>query len=282
MIGAIAPTAVVTLKPVGAERFSVYGPLTAFGGYRVSGLRGQNNTGTPDTQFDMSADLVQLWNPSNHAITIRTATGTLTNNISTAGPAANGRDQAGAFSAESWLHFYFIWNGTTLATISSTTAPPTGPTLPTGYTHWAYAGAIRLNGSSALIRTRMRGARCWYVNVFLDGGLLDASPVTATQYDLSALVPPNAPRYTLLFRIYSIADAGATLFGALALSDVGTDLDQVVAFLLTQKVASTVEENFGDFAYDLPTNGQSVWAWGSSDNGLIAAIQGYQIPNGDA
>ena len=88
--------------------------------YSVRGLTGTNNSTTPNTQYDFSADAVVLIN-TNGAPIRRVNTGTITNNVSAAGAVANGRDQSGAFSAGSWIHFYFIWNGTTLATVSSAT-----------------------------------------------------------------------------------------------------------------------------------------------------------------
>jgi len=280
MIGAIAPTAVVTLKPVGAERFSVYGPLTAFGGYRVSGLRGQNNTGTPDTQFDMSADLVQLWNPSNHAITIRTATGTLTNNISTAGPAANGRDQAGAFSAESWLHVYFIWNGTTLATISSTTAPPTGPTLPTGYTHWAYAGAVRYNATPLLVATAWRGSTAFYAAPRSQGVLSDGDATTATEVVLAAYMPPNALTARWSMACYLDALATGVYYCSIGLTSGVTGGGNAWVAL---EMASQIDEAalFSRFA-EAPVIGQSVWYLNSA-SGMSSYIyvEGFTMPNGD-
>src|ERR1044072_4542741 len=108
--------------------------MAAFGaGSFVKGASCTNNTGTPDTQFDLNADIVVLRGSDGNSV-VRVAPGSITNNVSTAGPAANGRDQSGAFSASSWVHFYWIWNGTTIATISSTATQATGPTLPSGYT----------------------------------------------------------------------------------------------------------------------------------------------------
>lgn len=166
--------------------------MADLGVQQVIGLVGQNNSSTPNTQFDLDCDAVVLRSAVNGA-TVRFDPGAaLTCNIATAGPAANGRDQAGAFSNSSWLHFYWIWNGSTLASIVSTAAPPTGPVLPTGYTHWAYAGAVYLDGSGNLKRTRLRGSWAYYETGQVTS-LNASTPQTSEQtISVSALVPPNA------------------------------------------------------------------------------------------
>lgn len=164
---------------------------TASGTSRVSGLTGAPNTGTPLTQYDLNATVVQLWQPSTKQILIVVPSGAITNNISTAGPAANGRDQSSAFTASSWIYLYFIYNGATLATISSAAAPATGPTLPSGYTHWAFCGALYLNGSTQIVPLRIRGSKHLYVPpVALPGTTFTATVETAIA--LTTIVPPIA------------------------------------------------------------------------------------------
>ena len=164
---------------------------TASGAYRVQGLTGAPNNGTPLTQYDLNATVVTLWQSSTKQILIVVPAGVITNNISTSGPTANGRDQSSAFSASTWIYLYYIYNGATLATISSASAPATGPTLPSGYTHWAFAGALFLNGSTQIVPLRMRGAKRYYV----PGVALPGSPFTATAetaISLTTLIPPTA------------------------------------------------------------------------------------------
>jgi hypothetical protein len=142
-----------------------------------------------------SAREVKLWNPTSKTIEhVATSVGSLTLNAGTAGPAANGRDQADAFSAGTWLYAYYIWNGTAVATTLSSTAPPTGPTLPSGYTSWAFICALRWNGSSNFLDTYVRGDRVIH-KAMADATLLSGG--TSTSFaDLSAtlatLVPPQA------------------------------------------------------------------------------------------
>ncbi len=184
------------LAPTAAENDSDTSiATTAFVAANIPGMWGsinntsKNNAGTPNTQFDLTADVVVLRNTNNH-IVVRYAPGTITNNVSTAGSTANGRDQAGAFSASSWIHFYWIWNGSTLATLSSAVAPTTGPTLPSGYTHWAYCGAVRFGAGSTMPLIRMRDD--WVFQEARTVPLNNGAATTETSVDISAFVPPNA------------------------------------------------------------------------------------------
>jgi hypothetical protein len=121
---------------------------------RSVNLRG---TWASATTFTFTADVVILAKSDGGGV--RRTAASATCNISTAGPAANGRDQAGAFTANTYVHFYWIWNPTTstLATIASNTGPATGPTLPSGYTYWCYITTLSLNASTQLNRHVVMG-----------------------------------------------------------------------------------------------------------------------------
>lgn len=240
--------------------------------YQVRGLTGANNSGTPFTQYDLAADAVVLWSPSDGSTVLRTATGTITNNISTTGPAANGRDQGSAFSANSWLHFYLIWNGTTLASVSSTAAPPTGPTLPSGYTHWAYAGAVRYDSNPRLVATRMRGTWGWYDAQ--QAALADGRATTETAVSLTALIPTNALTWSGHFRglnqvasnqHYELRVVTGVTWRSLRLTTGGSnDNDQ------GQMTVPNVAQNLYYLYGGDPTGGL----------GLCIDVVGYQVPNG--
>jgi hypothetical protein len=160
---------------------------------RVSGLIGNNNVTTPNTQFDFSAASVTLRNPTTGYTAVLTNTGTITNNILTAGPIANGRDQVGAFSNSSWIHFHFIYNGTTLATISSTSA--TAPTLPAGYSYAAYAHAVYLGSGGLLTKGFIRGS--WFQYETSPGAVNNGNSTGLTSIPVTTMVPPNALQFEL-------------------------------------------------------------------------------------
>jgi hypothetical protein len=164
-----------------------------FGISRVTGLHGANNAGAPNTKMDWSALGVVAQNSSNAIRTTYNPT-LPTTDIGAAGPVVNGRDQAGAFSASSWVHFYAIDGASqTLATLASAVAPPTGPTLPTGYTHWAYLGAVYVVASGNLLQVTARGSKFEYT-----AGLIDVGDTTTINSEfacsIAAAVPPNALR----------------------------------------------------------------------------------------
>lgn len=183
---------------------------TTLGVSRANGLSATNNSGTPNTQFDITASKVALAD-STGAIVVVNSPGTLTNNISTAGPVANGRDQAGAFTDPSFIHFYLIHNGTTYASLSSASA--TAPTLPSGYTYSGYVGAVYFTGG-ALRRTYINGKDV-YIAPFssvLSGG----TATSETAVSVSTVVPANATGFTGQFHITSSSGGGIATFRALS------------------------------------------------------------------
>lgn len=253
----------------------------AVSSYKSVGQDSKNNAGTPNTQFDLDADQVVLFNPSDGTSVVRDNPGAITNNVSTAGPAANGRDQAGAFSASSWIHFYWIWNGSTLATISSATAPSTGPTLPTGYTHWAYAGAVRFNGSSQLVKTQIKGNIAYYEaaqNVLSAGTASSETAITIT-----SVVPPNA----LSFMLFCLLKGAHTVSGAgedTAKLRVVTGVNYVDN--MNQFSDTPGNPNYTTAAPWLPNLSQTLYyiltrgSSGGTAPNFTVDVQAYQLPNG--
>jgi hypothetical protein len=259
-------------------------PLNLNSAPRVVGCNCANNSSTPNTQFDLDADYITLRNPTTgHCVTIANPGAAITNNISTAGPAANGRDQAGAFSNSSWVHFYWIWNGTTLATISSATAPPIGPTLPSGYTHWAYAGAVYLDSGGALRRVYIRDN---VISLAAAAQVLDASAqaTTPTVIDLSEVVPPNAGNIEFTTRITVTATGG----GAAATS-ASYQVLSGSSMIPTPRVISGVASGGGvsTLGFTTPNVGQQLLYTLVDDVGSATSIRqlrlyvvSYTVPNG--
>jgi hypothetical protein len=96
----------------------------------IPAVRGLRATAAIDTStLAVTADYVRLRDPVAGTTVLRTSL-SATLDLTTSGPAVNGRDQSANFSA-TWVHIYAIWSGTTLGTIGSATAPPTGPTTNT-------------------------------------------------------------------------------------------------------------------------------------------------------
>lgn len=261
-------------------------PLGTFGSV---GQTSTNNSTTPNTQFDLIATSVTLRNSSNFTVT-RWNPATITVNISTAGPAANGRDVVGAFSASTWLHFYWIWNGTTLAGTASTTAPPTGPALPTGYTHWGYAGNVYFSASSALIKTRFRGDWAHYEGDNIGGwrALSGGTATTETAVTITAYVPPNALSFLVSAPLSGGGGTGVNCGVAVRLRVI-TGVNYFTSATRAELSGApnvvgvdifsppTVVPNVGQTLYYILVN------TGGSCTGTTAIdIHGYKMPNGGA
>ena len=264
------------LQTNGAAANVSWGTIAALTGtWRSIGQNSFNNTGSPNSIFDMDADVVVLRNSSDEYAVRFNPGAAISNDVSVAGSVANGRDQAAAFTASSWVHFYWIWNGSTLATVSSATAPPTGPTFPSGYTHWCYAGAVYFSAASQLVPTHIKGAMAFYdtAQSALSGG---NSAVEAT-VSLTALIPPNA--------------LSAQLMASISTTSAATEVITVDIRHITGKIFHTLVtaahnglHGGGDSASILiPNMSQSVIyikTAGASNANLAILVQGYGLPNG--
>lgn len=250
-------------------------------GARVMGLTGNVNAATPLIKFDLSASMVTLRNTAGATVT-RYTTGTLTCDLGLAGSTANGRDQAGAFTANSWIHLYFIWNGTTLATIASTSA--TAPTLPSGYTHYCYATSIRWNASSNIIPMYARGAKTLYdltngssVNRVVASG----TATTMTAVNCAGLVPPNAVRGVFSFVLGAgLAGTGAvTMFYRMPGSAI---VGMPVASIQIQVAGqSSLAINTLELALNASQQIEYMLSGAVGSGGGNIDVQGFVVPNGD-
>jgi hypothetical protein len=239
---------------------------TIFGSIGISGF---NNATTPDTKFDISAIGVTLKSSTTTTTITQFNTGSITNDVSVAA-AANGRDQSAAFPSGSWLYLYFIWNGTALATITSLNAPTAGPTLPTGYTHWGFATALKLDAASALLKIRLAGSWAYYqeFQTVLNAG----TSTSEASVSLSAFVPPNG----LAARIWSGLEETSANPGIGHIRWItGLDYSQTRCGGNGEPDSSTiVVPNVGQSLFYLVENG------GGSNKQFTIKVQGFQNPNG--
>jgi hypothetical protein len=249
--------------------------------YASRGLVAQNNVATPNTKFDAAADMVVLRNPTSGAVAVRSSVAAITCDVGVAGPAINGRDQAGAFTASSWIHFYFIWDGTTLATIASASAPPTGPTLPVGYTSWAYIAPVYFSAGSALAAVHVRGNQVSYdaSQLPVNGG----GAVTRTAVSLAAMIPPNAETFGL--SVVGIAVSANGIGQAIAMLTLEV-VSGVTAHTESIQVTTgaSVAVSFPGSFIELPNISQNYYYFLTVTQGsgpaTYNAVTGYKIPNG--
>jgi hypothetical protein len=251
---------------------------------RVQGLLGTPNAATPLTKCDLSADSVTLRNAAGGTVA-RYVTGTITNDLGLAGITANGRDQAAAFPINSWVYEYFIWNGAALATISSLAVPTVGPALPTGYTHWAFATALRWNASSNIIPVRTMGSSTWYdlpdagVNRVLTAGVA----ATMTAVNCSGFVPPIATKGTFSFLV-SLSHSAVSNF-RLDVRPTGAAAAKVRACVASVQVAGALIATQNTFSLPLGASTQIDYLLDIAPSGAGGAyidVTGFTIPNGDA
>ena len=145
----------------------------------------ENNSGTPLSQLDISADEVIMQNSDDKSLKFDVISETV--NIATGG---DGGLDTGSEANSTW---YFIWLiGKTDGTVSSILSlSSTTPTMPSGYTYKALMGAIYNDsgGDFIVIRQEDDVVMIEEVTVLTAGGA--TSP---TQVDISATVPSTAKR----------------------------------------------------------------------------------------
>jgi len=250
--------------------------VTASGTSRALGVDCKNNATTPNSKFDLLAAEWTVRSSAGNVVT-RWNQATVTVDTGLAGPAANGRDQAGAFSASTWLHFYYIYgSGQTDAGIVSTSAPPTGPVLPTNYTHWAYAGAVRFDAGSLLVKTRIKGDTAYYEAAI--GVLNSGSATIETAISLTAAVPPNALTVITKARAqYSDTSANVTMTLAFRYVSGTTYADMNVA----SPAASVNIWNDSEIHFpNLSQNLYYLWNAATGTRNASMSVLGYVLPNG--
>lgn len=252
--------------------------------WSINGLIGVNNSGAPSTKMDFTCNAVTVINSNTHRTKLVWNPGTITCDTGLAGPVANGRDQSGAFPSTAFIHFYYIFNGTTLATICSLTAPLTGPTLPSGYTHWAYIGAISWS-VSALTFTYIRGNQfilATDANVLPNG----TSPSFAS-VSLSSWIPSNASWIELFLDFNGGTGASTGGFGpdtctvAASINDGGTIITQnaVTAASSAARPHNSTMARFANLSQSikyLVTQNSNA----TSGPGLYIYVHSYTMPNG--
>ena len=250
----------------------------------VQGLRGSliSNIGS------FAANGYQL--KSTSTIATLTATSSYSINTQTAGPVANGRDQAAVFASTD-VHFYAITTGgtsTNAAGICSSVAPPTGPTLPAGYSAWAYLASAKYStASSAMLNGwRVAGAR---ISSTAPITIAPTFGTTEVIVSLSSRMPSIASHLSLrLLQVNTATGAGGytNVIYQMGVESSAVNYDRI--FTLSGAGDSTgLAQLIGTpYAMDLPNLGTptiyaaSIIISGSTCTGTIS-LTGYTVPNGD-
>lgn len=151
-------------------------PLVATGnGGSFTNLTIANNSGTPDTQTDVTIGEVVMIDPSTGA-SLRAATASFTINAALNG--AVNRLDTGTLAASTWYYVWAISNGVTTGGLLSLSS--TAPTMPSGYTYQKRIGSVRTDfvaGASSVvtISTGSPGVITWAAH-----GQIVGTPVVFT------------------------------------------------------------------------------------------------------
>lgn len=148
-------------------------------------LIAKNNSGTPNSIMDVTADTVVLMNASNASYVANSVS--ISINIASSG--ANGLD-TGAEAGNTWYYLWIIYNGSTVAGLISTSA--TAPTMPSGYTYKALIGAVRNDGSSNFVKTWISERKAQIANQNVLAATAVSSINTFQSLSISSVVPPMA------------------------------------------------------------------------------------------
>jgi hypothetical protein len=127
----------------------------------ASSLKIVNDSGSPSSVIDITANSAVMANPTSNANVYRASVSVSLNiTTGTSGTStANGMDGA-AIGANNFVNAWLIDNGTTTAALGSPST--TAPVLPAGYMYQCRLGAMKVDGSSNLYRTLQTGATTQY------------------------------------------------------------------------------------------------------------------------
>jgi hypothetical protein len=211
------------------------------------------------TTITLSATYVVLHPFTSSNILTLPALSSSTLDISTSGPAINGRDQSAAFGNGSTVHVYAIWNPATSTAGLIASLNGTRPAaLPTGFTNFGYLTSFIMSGAN-IPAIFVAGNTVFYTATQtqrfanLTGGTSNTQYSYATSY-----VPANA----ILTRIWlNLTQQGAGVGGA----QIGLLVDTGNIFLQSVSTGAA-NNNQDDMEWTVPNTG-SVFAGTSSSAG---------------
>ncbi|EEF26716.1 conserved hypothetical protein [Ricinus communis] len=254
------------------------------GARRMMGLRGNVNASTPLTQFDLSADACVAIDSSGRAYAQYGIT-TSTVNLALAGPIVNGRDQSAAFTASTFVHIYRIYNPTsnTWGWIASAALPTVGPTLPTGYTAWAYSTTLNWNASSNIVPCFVEGAQVVYdlADAGVNRVLTNGTATSMTAVACSGYAPPNAIR-ALIIALMAMVGNVTPLVCYVRRTGSTTTGQNVVSSSVQVNGATGQSTNWTD----IPMNSSQSFDYrvnvSPSSGGVSFEVRGFIVANGDS
>jgi len=251
----------------------------AVGGSHVRGLMASVTT---NQSMTIAVDEVSLVNPAGRGI-VRLVPAAIVCNVGNvqSGSVANGRDQTSIFGANEFIHFFLIWNGTTLASLAS--GSPLFPTLPPGYTHKAYCYTARYDGTQVIENCWVRGA--WLYRGYPQQVLTNGQNISPTFVDCSAYVPANALAFRVEHNGSCLADGSGVVDAVCHGLHISSGSPyNLLSQLIQGGVAPSAGVGTGLTIYEHPNvNLGFYYAWAVTTGGpgsLYSNVLGYRCPNG--
>lgn len=178
----------------GAWVLSSYQPATgvvAVSNASVNGVSIANNAGTPNTKIDITFTRACLVSAVGAPVFTTSGAFTIDLTVGTVTSTANGMDGESR-PASGWVYLYVISSGSGSAGLGTTISPLSGlPTLPAGYSFYAYVGAMRCDGSSNLLRSIQKGRDAQYQALV---SMATGSAAVWTAIAVASFVPATASR----------------------------------------------------------------------------------------
>jgi len=250
-------------------------------------LIAKNNSGTPNSKVDVTADEIVLKDSSSRMFLARSVS--LTIDIAL-GVALNGLETGGTESASHWYYLWLISDGTNVRGVledagADPGAQPAGPDLSggafTGYTYQALFGVVRNDGSSNFV-TFYQQDRTVFLN---DTNLFTAKTAGASatyeaysagggggDVDLRTVIPPNAKRLR-----GTIGGSNSGVSHGVSIAANASGLGAVTA--VGERAGSSLNGFFIGGGFDIPLQTAQTFYWQTSNNGARSRcnVSGYAL-----
>lgn len=191
----------------------------------------------------------------------------VTNTLTNAGPAVNGRDQAAAFTTSSWVYIYAIGgNGNTPATISSNNA--TTPTLPGTYTKFSKALTAYFVGAANVIGGT--------IGTFVNGGLRFNSPVATTIAGSSSATLASCSLVTIIPPAATVIQVNHGSNGTTPNNFSALSWDNATNFNLETLQVTGINNNC---TYEMPVQNQTIYFLTQTTITCRVSVEGWRWSN---
>ena len=210
-----------------------------------------------------TAELLTLHDNSIPWKTMAVTNVDITNNVSTAGPIINGRDQAGAFTNDSHVNFYAYWDAKANKVSSLSSASATTPTLPNGSTFFIRTGSSYYTTNMLWAKSQIMDKIWQPYEVMADGSVGTGNEDTWVEIstgNVARAIPPTAKS---AFGIYgtSTNTVAITVGMGIATNSSGDNY-----FQNTLKPGTVVYSPSNATYYDIPIESQKIY-WMVSNDG---------------